>query len=424
MDDRNGTVPVWIGHCHVAGGLPRQEALLAVRCPDAGGFAAAAAAFLPPPGWRRVVPGPRASPAAAWRTTALAAEAAALEAALAGGPVSALRLLPPRTEETEPRAELRLRRVPGVVPLDAQIGVRPRATVPAALDEPLFGGGLATYAVIDAARVPLLIDLLAEEGRPHRSLFQGEAAEALQRVAPRVVALDRASDLTRRLFTDVAGIGLWAANAAVFLRSPLPLEELVRHLRKLYLVAAADGEPATYLRFWAPETLRVLVPVLRRSARQAAGFFGAAIAAVAWRQPGGGDVMVLGPQRPLAGPAGVRLEAGLDARLARGAAVQRAAGMLADATALIAARDPAAAAALRAIPPLRRLLHARRADAMGLRSADTFAALLSIIALTGMNVLQEPAFHYATRNPFLAPEAKARQLLLAYSMIAQPRGGV
>ncbi|WP_411838832.1 hypothetical protein [Paracoccus sp. ME4] len=64
-------------------------------------------------------------------------------------------------------------------------------------------------------------------------------------------------------------------------------------------------------------------------------------------------------------------------------------------------------------------LEPRQMERLGIRSPADAAALLSIIYLTRVNILTEPAFHYVTRNPFLAPQAKVRQLSLAYTMIAR-----
>lgn len=109
----------------------------------------------------------------------------------------------------------------------------------------------------------------------------------------------------------------------------------------------------------------------------------------------------------------------MERRFARASAAQRILRLLRDAESEILDKDPNVATAMRKVPEIRKLCHVLHIDRLGIRSHHTAAALLSVIYLTGMNILQNPAFHYATRNQFLAPEAKARQLLVAYVMIAR-----
>ena len=65
----------------------------------------------------------------------------------------------------------------------------------------------------------------------------------------------------------------------------------------------------------------------------------------------------------------------------------------------------------------RRFANAKAVFRMGLDDPHQIALIFAIVYGAGLNVLTEPAFDYATKNPFLAPRAKARQLIKAYQFI-------
>lgn len=325
---------------------------------------------------------------------------------------------------------LAVKQILDINPFGPQIGAWPKQNVPEALHEALFGPiylphateppPLKTYAILDAAKVPLLPDLLEKSGLSFRCIFKGDAFYELSAVAPYVAELHPDADFTRQLFSDTGGSALlWHSNCAAYLRSEQNLENVVRHLRKIYRIKGTAGKPDTYLRFWAPETLRMLQPILVTSYEHAAGFFANIIASIMWRRPNRTSFTQLAAREPFKSTAGITLNARLERRFISASISQRAMRLQLDAEAEIAENDPVAVRAMRQVPEIRRLCHAFRIDRLGIRSHHTAAALLSVIYSTGINILQEPSFHYATRNPFLSPEAKARQLLLAYVMIAK-----
>lgn len=76
-----------------------------------------------------------------------------------------------------------------IAPLDAQIGVEPKLAVPPRLRPALFGPqnvgpDLATYAILDAARIADLPEMLAQGAIPHECLFEGGARDDWGHVAP------------------------------------------------------------------------------------------------------------------------------------------------------------------------------------------------------------------------------------------------
>jgi hypothetical protein len=164
-----------------------------------------------------------------------------------------------------PGAWLHVTDIGPVEPLDAQFGVHPKKTVPAALQDALFGqpapsaaeraafgeAPLATYAVLDAAKLPyMLTGLLDTSGLRYQSLFQGAAQEELAEHAPYLVELKEDHDFTRRLFIgpDCPG-GLWDRDLGIFLRTRAGFDALRGHLRKFTRLQDETGK-WFYFRFW------------------------------------------------------------------------------------------------------------------------------------------------------------------------------
>ena len=178
---------------------------------------------------------------------------------------------------------LRVEEIGPVTPLDAQFGVYPKKSVPDTLQDALFGQPepseaergdlgdapppLATYAVLDAAKMPyLLTSLLETSGLRYLSLFQGEAQEDLGECAPYLVELKDGHDFTRRLFTGPEGAGgLWERELGIFIRSRAGFDALRKHLRKFTKVQD-ESSKWFYFRFWEA---RVLPDYLRSIAADA-----------------------------------------------------------------------------------------------------------------------------------------------------------
>lgn len=158
--------------------------------------------------------------------------------------------------------------IEGVEPLDAQIGISPKITVPDALYGALFdqpdlsaenGGAtckviavppLQTYAILDAAKVTNLPELLECSDLEHRCLFKGNAYDEMHNVAPWIVRLEESNSFTRSLFTrSDAPWHLWDQKPGVFFRSRRTLDELQRHFRKFTKVRD-ENDKWLYLRWW------------------------------------------------------------------------------------------------------------------------------------------------------------------------------
>lgn len=144
-------------------------------------------------------------------------------------------------------------------PLDAQFGRYPPLSTPAPFHAPLFGPlpGVdtpqKTYALVEAAKIAHLAERLETSGLSYASLFSGDAETDLSAVAPYLIALGEDHSLTRRFFTGAAAKGgLWDAEAAIFLRSPLDLQSLRAHLRHFTRLQDHTGQ-WYFFRYWDPK---------------------------------------------------------------------------------------------------------------------------------------------------------------------------
>lgn len=165
---------------------------------------------------------------------------------------------------------IRITQLQNVGPLDAQVGIFPKKAVPDGLHRALFSVAgvsqaapadghrdrnadqrLYTYAILDAAKVANLPELLEQSGLEHRCLFKNEAYEELKNVAPWVVRLEEGNRFTRFLFTKSdAAQHLWGAKPGIFIRSDASLDELYRHLRKFTRIQDEQGK-WHFLAYWS-----------------------------------------------------------------------------------------------------------------------------------------------------------------------------
>lgn len=149
----------------------------------------------------------------------------------------------------------------GLNPLDSQLGQSNPKTVPDTLVQPLFGEQADkgrsghTYAVLDAAKIMNLLEILDASGLEHRCLFQGQAFDDLKDVAPWVVRLEDGHAFTRNLFTQSdAPWHLWQAEPGIYCRSHATLDDIWRHFRKFTRVQDENGD-WFFCRFWEPRIL-------------------------------------------------------------------------------------------------------------------------------------------------------------------------
>lgn len=171
---------------------------------------------------------------------------------------------------------LKIKRMQGIEPLDAQFGQEPKKTLPDELHTDFFGEvypsqaevvhygshipPMATYAVLDATKLPwLLPDLLENSELRYQSLLQGEAQVEIANHAPYLVELKEGNAFTRQLFTGAKGIhGLWEKSLGIFIRTRSDFAELRHHLRRFTRLQNEHGK-WFYFRFWEKTSLPALL---------------------------------------------------------------------------------------------------------------------------------------------------------------------
>lgn len=183
---------------------------------------------------------------------------------------------------------LRAEAIGNVEPLDRQFGVRPKKTVPDALHDVLFGQPkpseadivaagnvpsavppIQTYAILDAAKVVNLPELLGASGLEHRCMFKGDTYDELKNVAPWIVKLEDNNDFTRRLFTGPDGInGLWDKEPGIYVRSRGTLDVMWRHFRHFTML-----REKVMLRFCDPAVTYTILDYLATRKADAACWF-------------------------------------------------------------------------------------------------------------------------------------------------------
>ena len=153
---------------------------------------------------------------------------------------------------------LQLAVIEDVQPLNGAMGV----FVPETLRPLLFSDATdapGCFALLDAAIVPNLADLLATSGLAYECLFRGPEDDDLRDVAPYLVALDPAASFTRHVFTQSnAAWDLWGRGAGVLLRSRKSLAKTCDHLRRFTKVATPPGT-TLYLKFWHEAVLNAFL---------------------------------------------------------------------------------------------------------------------------------------------------------------------
>ena len=120
------------------------------------------------------------------------------------------------------------------------------------------------YAVLDAARDPRVLAMLAQHQSPYAWLFEGGTPPELMSFAPYLVPLQPTSPVLEPLLD--AG---WPGHWGIYLTSPAGGWNLLAFLRRLLLADQPDGQRAL-LRFYDP---RVLPTLLDASTLQQWPFF-------------------------------------------------------------------------------------------------------------------------------------------------------
>lgn len=114
--------------------------------------------------------------------------------------------------------------------------------------------GLNTYAVLDGASIPGLLERLDDEEPEFACLYRGELEPELAEVAPYLVQLEPDSAFTEWLLSKG-----WGKHWGIFAATGADLAATRRHFRTFLMVKSPDRSQL-YFRFYDPRVFRVYLP--------------------------------------------------------------------------------------------------------------------------------------------------------------------
>jgi len=126
--------------------------------------------------------------------------------------------------------------------------------------EPLF-------AILDAARDPIVHLRIYECPEQKQSLYEGPEAARLAFVAPYLISLPKRSPFLERLVREG-----WGNSWGVYLTCNRPFEEVRKHLRHFLTVELEGKREKVLFRFYDPRVLRVFLPTC--TPKEVLEFFG------------------------------------------------------------------------------------------------------------------------------------------------------
>jgi hypothetical protein len=115
------------------------------------------------------------------------------------------------------------------------------------------------FAILDAARDPLILARLLDCKEEHESLYEGIEGQKLAAFAPYLVALPPGSKFLETIVRDG-----WGKSWGVYLTCPKTFKEVRKHLRQFLMVKLEGGEQV-YFRFYDPRVLRVFLPTCNQA---------------------------------------------------------------------------------------------------------------------------------------------------------------
>lgn len=110
------------------------------------------------------------------------------------------------------------------------------------------------YAILDAARKPIIYSRLAESHNRKVCLFIGDQARELATVAPYLVELDKNDSFTQWIIEKG-----WGESWGIFVESEATFIKLRNSLRTFLRVADEDGN-TSFFRYYDPRVLRIFLP--------------------------------------------------------------------------------------------------------------------------------------------------------------------
>jgi len=108
-----------------------------------------------------------------------------------------------------------------------------------------------TFAVLDGAAIPDLLEQLFALQPQHECLYMGDLEPDMAEVAPYLVQLESNSDFANW----VIGLG-WGKHWGIFLQTSADFRAIRQHLRRFLVTYNEEGRPLMF-RFYDPRVLRV-----------------------------------------------------------------------------------------------------------------------------------------------------------------------
>ena len=130
----------------------------------------------------------------------------------------------------------------------------------------IFVDGANTFAVLDGASVPDLLDQLDQWQPEFVCLYRGELKPDLAEVAPYLVRLEPGSEIAEWILSEG-----WGNHWGIFAITGAGLQTLRQHLRRFLTVYDENGKPLLF-RFYDPRVMRVYLPTC--NAEELAAIFG------------------------------------------------------------------------------------------------------------------------------------------------------
>lgn len=134
------------------------------------------------------------------------------------------------------------------------------------INEEVFREGAGTFAVLDGASVPGLLDRLNECRPEFECLFAGDVKPDLAQVAPYLVKIVPGTE-----FADWVLSKGWGNHWGIFAIAEADLRTMRGHFRRFLTVHDESGKPLLF-RYYDPRVLRVYLPTC--NAAELADIFG------------------------------------------------------------------------------------------------------------------------------------------------------
>ena len=130
----------------------------------------------------------------------------------------------------------------------------------------IFVDGANTFAVLDGASVPGLLEKLEQWQPEFVCLYRGELKPDLAEVAPYLVQLEPGTEITEWILSKG-----WGNHWGIFAIAEADLQAMRQHLRRFLTVYDEKGKPLLF-RFYDPRVMRAYLPTC--NAEELAAIFG------------------------------------------------------------------------------------------------------------------------------------------------------